>query len=434
MRILATADMHIGRRSSRLPAEWAAELTPAALWLRMIDFAVEENVDAVLVGGDAAEASNSFFEALTPLETGIQHACDAKIPVIMVGGNHDWEVLPRLARMSASGLQILGRDGKWERQIIEGADGTKVQIFGWSFSQRHVPNSPLATFQPKDVDPAIPALGLLHADLDDTGGGKYAPVRRKEFATTGVQTWLLGHTHLPSSLEESRQSPALIYAGSPQGLDPGTGETGIHGPWLIHISADSVRFEQVPLAPIRYETTSILLDHPQNAGEMQEQLLTAVRQALATFSREQPELRCAVLRLRLTGICNLSPKTVRDEAERLAADCSVLDGIALNIDQIDIETCPDLDLEQLAADISPVGTAAALILQLDGKRQWTPDAQRVLDRFLQERASMNRNFNRFLLQEAAETEADAAEKGRHQLRQQAQALLNELVQQKREHK
>src|SRR3546814_11087376 len=62
---------------------------------------------------------------------------------------------------------------------------------------------------------AIPRIGLLHADLD-ASGGHYAPIRQAELDSTGYDAWLLGHIHKPSleNLSASSGSRPSGYLGS----------------------------------------------------------------------------------------------------------------------------------------------------------------------------------------------------------------------------
>ena len=76
--LLAIGDVHLGTVCSGLPdgiASWgvdATELTPAAGLRLSVDFAIEQQVDAVLFAGDVVESTNARFEAMLPLEEGVR--------------------------------------------------------------------------------------------------------------------------------------------------------------------------------------------------------------------------------------------------------------------------------------------------------------------------------------------------------------------------
>ena len=98
MKLLVTADLHIGRRCSKLPEAVADERSPVKMWRKIIEFAIEEQVDALLIAGDIVDHDRGFYEALNAIEGGIKRLDSAGIRCIAVAGNHDVEVMKRLRR------------------------------------------------------------------------------------------------------------------------------------------------------------------------------------------------------------------------------------------------------------------------------------------------------------------------------------------------
>jgi DNA repair protein SbcD/Mre11 len=61
LKILCTADIHIGRRSSRLlPGADPRVHSAAEAWLRITERAVQDRVDLLLVAGDLVDRANRF--------------------------------------------------------------------------------------------------------------------------------------------------------------------------------------------------------------------------------------------------------------------------------------------------------------------------------------------------------------------------------------
>ena len=61
-RLLLTGDLHIGRSSSRVPAGVSADaLRAATAWERIVQLAISESVNAVLLSGDIADEQNKFW-------------------------------------------------------------------------------------------------------------------------------------------------------------------------------------------------------------------------------------------------------------------------------------------------------------------------------------------------------------------------------------
>ena len=147
--ILAIGDVHLGTACSGVPqivSSWGVdptELTPAAGLKRAAEFAIEQEVHAVLLAGDVVESTNARFEAMAPLEASIRLLVDAGIEVIAVAGNHDVEALPRLASL-IDGFTLLGAGGRWESRAVTKNKIPVAEIVGWSFGERFVRQSPVA--------------------------------------------------------------------------------------------------------------------------------------------------------------------------------------------------------------------------------------------------------------------------------------------------
>ena len=242
-KILAIGDVHLGTSCSGVPdvvSSWGIdprELTPAAALKHSTDFSIDQKVDAVLFAGDVVESTNARFEAMPPLEECIRRLLGAGIEVFAVSGNHDFEALRRLADL-VEGFTLLGANGRWESRVLEKNKVLVAEIVGWSFSERHVRQSPVAQLLSEPLEATstpVPRIGLLHADLD-ASGRYYAPIRQVELDNTGYDAWLLGHIHKPSieSLSAPADSRPSGYLGSLVGLD--RSETGPHGPWLHRVA------------------------------------------------------------------------------------------------------------------------------------------------------------------------------------------------------
>jgi len=153
MKLLCVGDIHLGRQPSRLGEALcekieANRLGPAAAWRRTVDFAIAQHVDAVLLAGDVVEQQDDFYEAYGDLRAGVERLIEANIRVIGVAGNHDVEVLPRLAD-AVAGFELLGQDGQWASIVIPGNnDSDKVRVLGWSFPDQSTRFSGLCSRQP----------------------------------------------------------------------------------------------------------------------------------------------------------------------------------------------------------------------------------------------------------------------------------------------
>lgn len=364
MKLLLAGDIHMGRASSRLPASLPADETRAArAWLRLVDVAVRRRVDVVCLSGDIADADNRFWEAIGPLEEGINRLSAAGIRTIAVAGNHDHDVLTRLARqMDREAFTLLGEGGQWERVTLEQNGQAAVHLDGWSFPRRRVRNSPVESYT-LDADATIPVLGMVHGDLDDANS-PYAPLDLVRLQGMAVDGWLLGHVHAPRLIEQTGR-PWVLYPGSLQALDPG--EPGTHGAWLINVERGGLSVpELLPLSSAFYNGCTVDLDGVDKPEDLETRLLEAIkREANAAAEAGGEALRTISLRLTLAGRTTLA-RQARQTAEAIVADLDLRIGQAMvGVDKLTIEALPPIDLAEHADSHTAPGALARLLLELD---------------------------------------------------------------------
>lgn len=358
--LLAVGDLHIGRSPSRLPDELSSDSTdlgPIGAWRRLVTRAIEERVTAVVLAGDVVECEDDYFEAYRELERGVKRLVEAGIRIFGVAGNHDVNVLPRLAAQLPQ-FCLIGQGGKWEALQLE-ADGETVTLHGWSFRQEQVRTSPLEGAQLKRGKGLN--LGLLHCDRD-MPGSPYAPVMSRELEAAGLDGWLLGHIHAPDAL--SIENP-IGYLGCVSGMDPG--EPDDHGPWLLTVEGGRIRaLEQWVLAPLRWQSLELDLTDlaaPEEARSLLTQKLRERDQEIAALTLPP---RAVGLRLRLVGRTRLG----RQVEALFQQDLGTLihegeAGTGYFIERCLSETRPVIALEELAKQTDPPGLLARRLCLLD---------------------------------------------------------------------
>lgn len=366
LRLILTGDLHVGRRPSRVCGHIDDKrCSCAAAWSAVVELAVRESVDVVAISGDLVDRENRFYEAFGPLERGLRKLADAGIDTVAVAGNHDFDVLPKLAdHMHTSRFTLLGRGGRWERRTIERDGRPVLHVDGWSFPAESVMHSPLREMSPVAPD-ALPALGLLHGDLDQPGS-RYAPLSLAELRATPHQLWLLGHVHKPD-FYECDAGPAVLYPGSPQGMDPG--ETGAHGPWLLEIGGTCNRKPwQVPLATVRYEQLDVDVAGAATVDDLRSRVIKALRRHCESFCDGCGPLELVSCRVALTGRTALH-RRLRQFAAEMQPDLEFSVGsFDVRIERIDVATRPDVDLPELSRGGGPPAMLARLLTDLQHGR------------------------------------------------------------------
>jgi exonuclease SbcD len=423
-KLLATADLHIGRRPTRLKDEEAGRFSAAKMWERIVERAIQEDVAAVLLAGDVVDHQNRFFEAAGPLERGLRRLSAESIPTFAVSGNHDWDVLPRIQQsVSGDALTLIGRDGVWEEQILRRGGSPVARLQGWSFPQERVVTSPFGTYE-APPDDGLPSIGMLHCDLDQPASS-YLPVSRAELKRQHVSFWLLGHIHA-CMLDERAPGPPLLYPGSPQAMDPGEG--GAHGPWLLEVHGPRrVTASQLVLSPVRYDYCEVDLSGAHSQSELDERLFAAVRASLHKAVEECADLARLVLRVRLIGETRAAGSVAELKARLNELELPVGDATAA-VDHVIDDTRPEIDLESRSRRKDLTGILARLLLDLDSPGVGTVDPA-VRKLLVRAQASVQQAYQSpTYAVVGGEAPADLAE-GRARVSRQAWKLMRKLVEQ-----
>jgi len=361
LRVLCTGDIHVGRRLSKVEETYRT----ADAWKTIVDLAIGERVDLLALSGDVIDAASKSYEALGPMLDGLASLSKAGIDTVAVTGNHDFDVLPRIAdHAGSSRFHLLGRDGEWERFTLRRDGSPVLHVDGWSFSSEHVTQPPLRTYPHWDND-GIPVMGLLHGDVG-VPLSRYAPVGLDELWPLDIGLLVLGHIHKPQLFSGPAGRQAL-YVGSPWAMDPG--EPGIHGVWVASIDDGSVSLEQIAIAPVRYESHDVdcagVEDEDGFQRLLSETLMSIGQNAIVNSGQQY--LSTVSLRLHFHGASN-AHYALPGWVERAASEIQhfPVDSVELHADVFECDVRPRLDLDDLAQGADPVADTARVILALQG--------------------------------------------------------------------
>ncbi|MEQ9616829.1 MAG: DNA repair exonuclease [Phycisphaerales bacterium] len=426
LRLLIAGDLHLGRASSRVTAQSDSDVTARAALDRLVDAAIRENADLLCLTGDVADDSNRFWEALGPLTRGITRLAEEGIVTLAVSGNHDHDVLPRLAaQLDSQAFRLLGREGNWERYTHEVNGSPVLHVDGWSFPQEHVRLSPVDTYEPRH-DAAVPTVAMVHGDLD-VATSPYAPLERQQLLSLPILGWLLGHIHAPMC-EEQYDRPFLVYPGSPQALDPG--EPGEHGAVLAELQHGRFSpLRRIPLSTVRYDALDVDLSGVEDESAFARRVREDIEDCASSAAEEgNGVLKHLSLRLTLTGRTAIAGD-LRTEARGLENDFeTTVDGVHVAVDRVRLDVLPEIDLEEHAQTNTPPGMIARLLLDIEHNESTTDmavETQRLLHTARQRIEDQRRNSVYASISDG-EREPSEEEVCRV-VREQAETLLTELL-------
>jgi DNA repair exonuclease SbcCD nuclease subunit len=236
LKLLHAADLHLdtplkGLLETRGVSEPAARCTLDA-FTRVIDLALREGVDGVLLAGDLFDRADRSLRARLHLGAQLDRLHRAGIPSFLVAGNHDplGPDDPRLALPPST--TVFG--ASWSEVLVERPQG-RFRVQGVSHPQAEVSENLSRLFHRAGPEPTV---GLLHCNV----GGRlahanYAPCSVADLAGADLDYWALGHVHTRESFQAGRALAA--YPGNPQGRH--VRETGPRGCLLVELDASGQR-------------------------------------------------------------------------------------------------------------------------------------------------------------------------------------------------
>jgi len=323
IKFIHCADLHLGSRFTGVTATDPAlgrKLTEStfASFNRLIDLAIENGVDFMVISGDIFDEENEtpftkfrFAESIKRL----------KMPCFIALGNHDhkrsWEdsiPLPENAHVFPSEPEKI-------RLSIRGND---VEIMGISFPSRHTSNNLAASL---NGSPGIFSIGVVHCSLDSDSGENYAPCRTSDLRGKHIEYWALGHIHKRSVISTD---PYIVYPGNIQGRNPK--ESGEKGAYLVTINNSSIsdiRF--IPVQEIMWQDITVNINE-KDLNSIIKEIVSQVR-------------RGSVLTLTMTGKGEMDA-TLRLHTEDIRRNIEYSTGCILS--SLKLETSPALDLESLS--------------------------------------------------------------------------------------
>ncbi|MDD5729157.1 MAG: DNA repair exonuclease [Victivallales bacterium] len=345
IKFIHCADLHLGSPfkgiSSVNPALGAA-LAAATFgaFRNIVDAALGNRVDFLLIAGDVFDNADRSLRSRLFFRKQLERLASENISCFIACGNHD--PLPSWSKTLElpANTTIFGADAV--RTVTVECSGRKLAaVSGISFGTDRVETNLAVKFTPGD--PELPAIALLHANIENSSQLNYAPAKLSDLEAAGCDYWALGHAHSFKIIKAA--FPAVVYPGCPQGTSPR--EIGEKGCCLVELTKGQVPvISALPTAEIRYADLKIDL---QGIAAF-EQLFELVNQRC-----EQLAANCrTVLRLELTGRTELDHELRQELAadeldEHLSGEVAAF-GDMLFLNHTVLSTRGNYDLDSLSAN------------------------------------------------------------------------------------
>jgi len=227
LRVLHTADVHLGARHADLGEQAAAQRERQfAAFRATIDVALAEPVDLVLIAGDLFDSNVQPRRSVERVATELRRLVEARIRTVLIPGTHDVYDrasiyrsydLPALA--GAVGSDLLTVLTPERASVALGP--LDLVVHGQVFATKRAPHSPLRDLDvattPGAASPgATWQIGLVHGSIAIPGQttGDEVVITTDEIAATHLDYLALGHWH--STSRGRAGTTVYAYSGAPE--------------------------------------------------------------------------------------------------------------------------------------------------------------------------------------------------------------------------
>ena len=307
---------------------------------RIVALCLDEKVDFLIIAGDVYDNARNFNAQLRfQQQTARLH--EAGIAVYVAEGNHDPEsVRPRDLRLPDN-VRYFSTQSV-ERVPFERDGEVVCALYGRGYARQAETRNLAKDFARSPGDPV--AIGVLHANVGGREGFEdYAPASMDDLRAAHMDYWALGHIHKPETLSGS---PAIVYAGCPQGRSPK--EDGLRGCYLVDLTAGHADISFRPTCSVVWERRSFDVSGLDDTDGLR----TALR-ALCDEVRAAAAGLPAIVRIDLVGRsavhAALVRGTVRADLERDLRDEQMSGQPWLWVDRVRDRTSAAFDVEGLRA-------------------------------------------------------------------------------------
>ena len=236
-RFLHLADLHLETSFGGLEATRSRlRRAPLEAFVAAVDLALERDLHAVLVAGDAFDDPHLSLATEIAFVEQIHRLTAAGTWFLLACGNHDPGgdsfQTARLGIEDDPRVHIFRRPAP-ERVVVTDSDNRSVGLVCGAGHATPAEATNLAAGIGRRADAnSIPAVGLLHTHVESARSAgehdRYAVSHASDFARSDFAYWALGHIHLRQQVVPDEP---VYYAGNLQGRNPR--ERGPKGGWLV---------------------------------------------------------------------------------------------------------------------------------------------------------------------------------------------------------
>lgn len=250
MRIIHCADLHLDSKlNTHLTSEQAKMRRGELLntFNRMIDFAVKNNVDGIIIAGDLFDSQRISATARKLVQSAI--ADNGNITFYYLKGNHELDSFCESFEQLPDNLKLFG--DRWTSYVKDTKEGRRVVVTGIELNRdnSNIAGNSLAL----NVDDFN--IVVMHGqESESVMSGKAEVITIKEYRNKGIDYMALGHIHSYKKAQLDARG-VYCYSGCLEGR--GFDEAGEHGFVLLEINEEDGTFS-AELTDIAYRDVYVL--------------------------------------------------------------------------------------------------------------------------------------------------------------------------------
>jgi predicted MPP superfamily phosphohydrolase len=311
---------------------------PRAAFSNLIDEAIREHVDFMVIAGDLYDGAWKDFNTGLFFTREMGRLKRKEIPVFIAHGNHDAESELTKQLTLPDNVTVFSTRKAESKHLKH----LGVVLHGQSFRDAKTEEN-LAV----DYPPAVPDcfnIGVLHTAVEGHAAhAPYAPCLLSDLTDKGYDYWALGHVHEHKILNEG---PMVAFPGNLQGRH--IRETGPRGALLVTVENGKPSVERLFVDTVRWHKIEI---DAGSAHSLQDVVLLA-RDRLETLLRENADGRPLATRVVFTGRSRAHGELFgleRQLRHEIFAAANMLGDDSLWIEKVILDTKPELDTAAIEA-------------------------------------------------------------------------------------
>jgi DNA repair exonuclease SbcCD nuclease subunit len=310
----------------------------------LVQLSIDQAVAFVVIAGDVYDGDWKDYNTGLFFARQMTRLREAGIKVFLIRGNHD--AASQITRELTLPENVREFSTRTPESIV--LDQFGVVIHGQSFLTQAVTENLAANYPLAHQNHFN--IGVLHTSAGGREGHEnYAPCTIDCLLSRGYDYWALGHVH---QREELHRDPWIVFSGNTQGRH--IREVGCKGCTLVTV--DDGIISSVDHRPLDIARWTRCLVSADGAADIDE-LLESTRQALLDALNTADD-RLVATRLVVSGACP-AHKQLATKQEQFVNECRALandlGGGRIWIEQVQLQTRSDLNFDELATRMDPLG-------------------------------------------------------------------------------